>query len=100
MEENDYIEGNFVTAKGYELKDNSGKIKYACKGVPTDQRMSFLDTGYAKFRKPVRLRESLTREITANVWNEVEKQARQNYKKRKYKKDGNTVPHDVCELPT
>ena len=99
MEEQDYVSGNFVTAKGYELVKADGAIKYACKGVPTDQRMEFLDNGFAKFRKPTRLRESLTREITANVWNEVEKHARQNYKKRKYIKDGNTLPHNTKSIP-
>jgi hypothetical protein len=103
MEEEDYVRGEFITAKGYWLEylDEKGETchKIACKGVPNDQAMEFFSTGHAFVRRPVKMREGFVQEIVANVWREVEKTARTVYSKRCVSRDGETRPWRVAQIP-
>lgn len=98
LDEEHYVEGKFITAKGYWMKDKEGEVKLACKGVPTDMGLEFLETGIARFERPVKLRESLVQDLEANVWREVEKTAQTQYLKRKVYEDGKTRAWRMDEL--
>jgi hypothetical protein len=101
MDEEIYDRGNFYTLKGYVLeKEKDGEIirKTASKGVPTRLAHEFFETGKATFRKPNRMREALRREIGLNYWEEVEKNMRTVYMKRKVFEDGTTRAWDTNEL--
>jgi len=82
MDEEIFIEADFKNPKGYILTKGSGELKIACKGVPTAFQADFFKEGYAEFRKPTKLRESLIQNLKANVWNEVSKEMRSIYIKR------------------
>lgn len=90
MDEEHFLEGKFITAKGYWLKGigtkgkDKGKeiIKLACKGVPKAFGLQFLMTGFAKFKRPVKMREGFVQGLVANHWRDVEKIAKTEYLKR------------------
>ncbi len=110
-----------------EQKDGTWLVdKVACKGVPTAYALDFVVKGMAEVRKPMRLKEALIqwrtnegsakelvgsrtrkskkgeetleREIGINVWDQVRKEMRSVYIKRKGS-TGTTKPIDVEEIP-
>lgn len=93
-------EGLFKSAeyfqpKNYVLYDKDGKPKVACKGVPQDQSMQYIEKHMAKMWRPIRLRESFRRSdktLIANLWVEKEKALKSQYDKRIVLEDGSTKP--------
>lgn len=75
---------------------------YKAKGIPKKdgKQKEFFETGKAKFRKPLKLREVLRRNLSKkrkrklipNFWIEVEKQSNKVYDKRIVLKTGDTQP--------
>jgi hypothetical protein len=98
MGEEEFHRGQFLTAKGYWLegigtkgKDKGQLItKLACKGVPKAYGLEFLKSGFAKFERPVKMREGFVQGIVANYWRDVEKTAKTEYLKRCVAADGST----------
>jgi hypothetical protein len=91
------LEGQYSTAefKGNKLYCLDDSVK--AKGVPRKYARDFFRNGRTVFRKPMRYRESRRRGLQPNVWNDVEKQARKDYSKRKILPDGSTEPWDFLE---
>lgn len=90
--EGQYSEAEFKGNKLYCL-DTTVKAK----GVPRKMAGDFFRTGKAVYKKPMRFKESRRRHLQPNVWNEVEKEARKDYSKRKIVADGMTEPWDFRE---
>ena len=84
--------------------------KYRSKGVPRKYAAEYFNKGSAKFKKPLKLREVLRRNMLAakhnkkkkvkkrkllipNYWLEVEKISNKKYDKRQTSSDGTTKPH-------
>jgi hypothetical protein len=83
MDTKKFYGGEFLTAKCYVLNNKAGKPdRIACKGVPSDYAMNFITGGEATFKKPVKLREGLIQDITANIWHDVTKEFISVYDKR------------------
>lgn len=109
----------FRQAKAYILYRKSDKVKnryipvkWACKGVPTHYAHEFIIEAIAKYLKPRRLKEALTRqnaevnknkgtdfidELGANIWRDVTKEMRSIYIKRAGK-EGVTQPQNASDL--
>ncbi len=122
-----YDLGVFRQAKGYllcsavpscDLKTRKEVLeheieKVACKGVPTQYALEFLQEGMVQALKPMRLKEALIRtharknrgkdaaffkDVGVNVWREVPKTMKGIYIKRSGDK-GVTKPVDVAIIP-
>ena len=91
------LEGIYSKAwfKGNKIYCVDGIAK--SKGVPKSQALEFFQNGRATYRKPSRLRESRRRGIQANVWNDVSKEFRKDYTKRKITIDGTTEAWNIDE---
>lgn len=91
------LEGTYshVEFKGNKLYCLDDKPK--AKGVPRNVAGDFFKTGEAKFRKPMRFKESRVRGLQANVWNEVVKKNRMRYTKRYIKEDLSTEPWNFAD---
>ena len=74
------------------IERRNQKAHYRAKGVPRKVAKDFFLTGKAKFRRPTKLRESLRRKITANLWLLTEKEWRTEYDKRVKSRNGETSP--------
>ena len=98
LDEEFFIRGEFITAKGYILEKEDGEKKIASKGVPSAFGSEFLTTGSATFQKPTKLREALRQDIQPNLWREVTKLAQTVYSKRKVLEGGKTLPLDAEEI--
>ncbi len=113
-----YDLGVFRQAKGY-LLCNRGEdgihdvVKVACKGVPTQYALEFIQEGLARALKPMRLKEAQIRihaktnkdkenkffeDIGVNVWREVPKTMKGVYIKRSGAR-GVTRPVNVAQIP-
>ena len=96
---------HFKLPKMYRLDQ-----KYRSKGVPRKYAAEYFNRGSAKFKKPLKLREVLRRNMLAakhnkkkkvkkrkllipNYWLEVEKISNKKYDKRQTSSDGTTKPH-------
>lgn len=105
---------HFKLPKLYHLTPVTGADFYKAKGVPKKQvikgvevnlQKQFFETGSAKFRKPLKLRETLRRNLSPkrkkklkpNYWVETEKISRKEYDKRKVLKTGHTEPLKIKE---
>lgn len=86
--EGTFKNANFIMPKMYSLGDEVFKAK----GVPKKMQEIFIRTGQATFKRPVRLRESLRRDLTANVWRDHSKQTRSVYNKGVVSKTGKVTP--------
>lgn len=85
----------------YAYRNKKG---YKAKGVPADQRQSFIETGMAEYKKPLRFKESLNRQNVpdaegvqgsigiVNAWITVKKELKGEYTKRKVNPDKSTSP--------
>lgn len=80
----------------------SGERIFKAKGVPKDQKETFIIHGQVEYKKPLKLREAMRRknikEIEGgmgaiNAWVTVRKQLKGDYTKRKVLEDKSTVPH-------
>ena len=80
---NIHIKGN----KFYKLED---KIK--CKGVPKDSMEDFFNLGHASYKKPLKIKEAIRRNMIPNIWIDMDKVERIIYNKRKILANGNTEP--------
>ena len=93
-------EGNFKSAeffqpKNYILYDKDNKPKVACKGVPREQSLQYIESAIAYMSRPVRLRESFRRKnkmLIPNLWIEKVKKLTSSYDKRIITKGNNTKP--------
>lgn len=81
-----------VGKKEYGLRRDDGTWEVHVKGIPGQHRERYLRTGTATFSRPVRIRESSRRDIAANVWIDVTKERRVNYRDRQVLKDGTLLP--------
>lgn len=100
---------HFKLPKLYHLTPVTGRDFYKAKGIPKKQRINgkdvdlqkiFFETGSVKFRKPLKLRETLRRNLSPkrkvklkpNYWLETEKFSNKVYDKRTVLKTGHTQP--------
>jgi len=100
---------HFKLPKLYHLIPVTGKDFYKAKGIPKAQKINgkdidlqkvFFETGCVKFRKPLKLRETLRRNLSPkrkvklrpNFWVETEKVSSKTYDKRLVFKNGHTKP--------
>lgn len=100
---------HFKLPKLYHLTPTDGRDFYKAKGIPKRQKIKgvdvdlqklFFEEGKVKFRKPLKLRETLRRNLSPkrkvklkpNFWLETEKVSNKVYDKRKVLKTGHTEP--------
>jgi hypothetical protein len=81
---------HFKLPKLYRL-DGETRVTRA-KGVPRLSADEFFDQGFAQFKKPNKLRESLRRKLTPNEWVLTRKEIRRTYDKRHSTGSGTTKP--------
>lgn len=89
------------------IYESNGKRTYKAKGIPFDQRERYFVSGKVEYRKPLRVRESLSRKKfnkvdqdkglkpglrAANAWITVTKELKGKYTKRIVHNDGSTSP--------
>lgn len=92
--------GHFKLPKLYRLVPFEGEEIYRARGIPRDKAKDFFTTGMAKFKKPLKLRETLRRNMSPkrkyklipNFWDDFEKQSHKIYDKRIVMPDGSTKP--------
>lgn len=84
---------HFKLPKLYRL-DGETRVTRA-KGVPRISADEFFDKGFAEFKKPNKLRESLRRKLTPNEWVLSRKELRRKYDKRITSRSGRTKPHNI-----
>jgi hypothetical protein len=91
------LEGTFKSfnAKGakiykYRKMDNETVVK--CKGVPSKQMNEFFDTAKTSYKKPLKMREALRRDLRPNLWIEQTKVVVEEYSKGKVLKNGTVIP--------
>jgi len=91
------LEGVYSTAwfKGNKIYCVDGAAK--SKGVPKNKAAEFFSTGRATYRKPTRLREGRRRGLQPNIWNDVSKEFRKDYTKRKIENSGLTLPWEILD---
>lgn len=94
--------GNFAKIviagkKEYGLCDRKGIWTFHVKGVPASSREAYLFNGKATYQKPIRLRESARRNITANIWHDVTKERHVSFKNRIRDRDGFLQPITIKE---
>lgn len=92
--EGEYTSFNCKQAKVYSLS-GSGEDYVRVKGVPAKHRKSFFETGKATYKKPLRIRESLRRNLAPNLWLDHSKVMVSIYDKGIIKKDGFVIPHKI-----
>lgn len=80
------------TAKMYKYTRLQGDEFIKCKGVPSKHQKGFFENGSAEFQKPVRLRESLVRDLRPNVWMNHKKAFVETYNKGTVTASGRVVP--------
>lgn len=94
--EGEFSLANYQAPKQYFLLDKeSEKAYYKIKGVPKDQREEFFNEGKVKFKKPVKLRESLRRNLPANLWQFTEKSFKNLSQKRQFTARGKSKPMEL-----
>lgn len=100
------LEGEFCYAyfkmpKQYVLVDKKGKRIYKVRGVPSRHAEEFFEKGSVTYKKPLKIREVLRRNMSPknkinplkiNFWTDVTKENKKRYDKRKVKRDGTTQP--------
>ena len=81
-----------LSPKLYRLREG-GETFYRARGVPERVAAEFYELGHAEFKKPMRLREAIKRNLPPNVWTSFEKSfGVDGFEKRTRLKDGRTVP--------
>ena len=83
--------------KEYALQDSKGLWSFYAKGVPLTERETYLKTGEAEFRRPVKLRESARSGDAPNVWRAVRKTRHVTFDHRGRRADGSLAPVQVDE---
>lgn len=92
---------HFKLPKEYKLVPIGNKKHiYKAKGVPKKQQKQFFNTGRVTYKKPLKLREVMRRNLSpkrkhklvANYWDQMEKISKQVYDKRIVDKKGFTKP--------
>jgi hypothetical protein len=98
--EHEYAYAHFKLPKLYCLKSSDSEA-YRAKGVPFGVAREFFTDGRASFQRPLKLRETLrrnmspkrTEKLIANYWTTFDKELKGQYDKRIVnKKDGSTRP--------
>ena len=98
--EGEFEYAHFKLPKLYKLIPKGEKPKYRTKGVPRRVAEEFFEKGRATFQRPYKIREVLRRNLSpkrkiklkANFWDEVTKEIKKKYDKRKVLKKGFTQP--------
>lgn len=88
--------GNFRLAiirgkKEYALQHEKGWT-FHVKGVPFAAREDYIRSGMASFQRPIRLREGARSGEPVNLWRQVEKRRRVDFKDRGQRADGSLEP--------
>jgi len=84
----DFRAALIVGKKEYALTTDGRKWTAHVKGVPSEQRETYLRSGRASFARPVKIREAARHDLQPNVWRRVTKQRRTDLRKRARKADG------------
>ncbi len=101
--EGSFKNGNYLQPKVYSLENEIEK-KFVAKGISGGQKETYIKTGTATFKRPVKTREflrnrfnrsnnKLLRELKLNKWIEITKKMKSEYHKREIiNKNGDTIP--------
>lgn len=105
LKEDRFKFANFVMPKGYLLQSEDDSWKVACKGVPLPRdfdksKIGTLENPQVRFmegqkvfvQKPNRFRSSIANNTLANDWQDITKQSRAIYQRRKVLGIGPTLP--------
>lgn len=88
---------NAKAAKVYKYRKMDDEIVVKCKGVPSAQMGSYFDNESATYRKPLKMREALRRDLRPNLWLEQTKVVVEQYSKGKVLKNGDIIPLTIKE---
>jgi hypothetical protein len=89
---------DWITIRGnkyYEYGTTDGQIVSVVKGIPKYAQHEMFVKGQATYKKPIRYKESLRRQLQSNVWIDITKKSLTKYDKRVILKDGRTKPITV-----
>lgn len=94
------LEGTFNnyecrTAKQYKYDKLNGEELIRCKGVPSKSQADFFKNGEATYKKPLRIKEALRRDMRPNLWIEHKKVNVTEYNKGIITKSGYVKPHVI-----
>jgi len=78
---------NYLAPKFYLLDGAKGEIVKG-KGIPRDLQKEFIENLKVTYRKPIKLKESIKRNLKANLWVEITKQFRNTSDKRNFFENG------------
>ena len=94
------LEGTFTnfeckTNKMYKYRKINGDDLIRCKGVPSRSQADFFENGRATYKKPLRIKEALRRDMRPNLWLEHTKVNVTEYNKGIVSKSGKVTPHII-----
>jgi hypothetical protein len=80
------------TNKVYKYRKLNDEEIIKCKGVPSKQMGEYFDDGKTSYKKPLKLREALRRDLRPNLWVDQTKVVIEEYSKGKVLKSGEVIP--------
>lgn len=80
------------TCKMYQMKGLENDSYIRVKGIPNAEQRGFFATGSATFKKPLKIREALRRDLRPNLWLEHKKIQVEEYSKGLKSKNGDIKP--------
>jgi len=87
-----YKEIEIKSAKEYKLVDTQDKIYFKIKGIPELLKEEYFNNNYVEFKKPLRIREAIRRNLKPNLWIDYKKAKVIMYDKGKVLPDGRVMP--------
>lgn len=88
---------NAKGAKVYKYRKMDDESIVKCKGVPSREMSNFFENNTATYKKPLKMREALRRDLRPNLWINQTKVVVEEYSKGKVLKNGDIIPLTINE---
>jgi len=92
-----YKEFEAKSCKEYELVDKENRKYFKVKGIPSLLREEYFNNNYVEFKKPLRIKEAIRRNLKPNLWIEYKKAKVISYDKGKVLPDGKVLPLSIYD---